>query len=56
MSALRLVVNENDLELVYLVRDMARESYLQPITGEELVSFVIKGNIIKSKRIINQNI
>jgi hypothetical protein len=43
VSALRLVVNENDLELIYLIRELAREGYLQPVTGEDLVSIVIKG-------------
>jgi hypothetical protein len=40
---LRLVVNENDLELIYLIRELAREGYLQTVTGEDLVSMVIKG-------------
>jgi hypothetical protein len=31
------------LELIHLVRELAREGYLQTVTGEDLVLFVIKG-------------
>ncbi|KAL0491454.1 maestro heat-like repeat-containing protein [Acrasis kona] len=44
VSALRLVTNENDLDLIYLIRDMGKQGYLQAISGEDLVSHVIKGS------------